>query len=73
MLGFLSLGLIWFFWINLVFWFNLGFITLEGVVFPPMPDRQTAESNTHVTSSRSEQKSNVGKRSQREGRVTRVT
>ena len=36
MLGFLSLGLIWFFWINLVFWFNLGFITLEGVVFPPM-------------------------------------
>ena len=39
MLGFLSLGLIWFFWINLVFWFNLGFITLEGVVFPPMiPD-----------------------------------
>ena len=36
MLGFLSLGLIWFFWINLVFWFNLGFITLEGVVFPSM-------------------------------------
>ena len=36
MLGFLSLGLIWFLWINLVFWFNLGFITLEGVVFPSM-------------------------------------
>ena len=43
MLGFLSLGLIWFFWINLVFWFNLGFITLEGVVFPPMAVQRRIE------------------------------
>ena len=29
-------GLIGFLWLNLVFWFNHGFITLEGVVLPAL-------------------------------------